>query len=173
MPEEQTTTTTPDPDAGKDEGTGTTDGTPANESTEVDWKAKAREWEKRAKANADAADKLAKFEDAQKSEAQRLTEARDAAAAEAAEARAETLRYKVATKYAISSDDAETFLTGTDEDTLTKQAERLAALAKDSKPDSTTPGPRPDLSQGARAGNPQGDPATAFGNFIKGQLNQR
>ncbi|OZE92460.1 hypothetical protein CH298_02690 [Rhodococcoides fascians] len=50
--------------------------------------------------------------------------------AEAEQARAEALRFRTATKFGISDEDAELFLTATDEDTLTKQAERLAARAK-------------------------------------------
>lgn len=143
----------------------------AKEAETVDWKAKAREWEKRAKTNADAALKLAAFEDAQKTEAQRWADAAEAAKAEAAEAKAETLRYRIATQYGINSDDAETFLTGTDEETVIKQAERLAVLSKSPDAPTTAPAPRPDLSQGARAGNSTtGDPAQDFARFITRQL---
>jgi hypothetical protein len=108
---------------------------------------------------------------AQMSEADRLKERADAAEQQALEARAETLRYKIATQFGINSDDAETFLTGTDEDTLTKQAERLATLAKTA--DSTSPAPRPDLSQGARSGSGQSSPEKDFARFITGQLDKR
>lgn len=47
----------------------------------------------------------------------------------------DALRFKVASKYGISDTDIDTFLTGTDEDTLTRQAQRLAELSKAS----TTP----------------------------------
>ena len=61
----------------------------------------------------------------------------------AEQARAEALRWRIAAKHGISDEDAETFLTGTDEETLTRQAERLSAL------NSATPAtPKPDLSQG-------------------------
>lgn len=141
---------------------------PASTDTVEFWKAKAREQEKRAKDNAAAATKLAELEDAQKSETQKLTDAKTAAEADAADARADALRWKIAAKFGVSDDDAETFLTGTDEDTLTRQAERLATLAKT---DGNVPGPRPDLSQGARSGEPQGgEPAQQFANFLKGQL---
>lgn len=94
------------------------------------WKAKAREQEKRAKANADAAQRLAELEDANKSEQQKLAEAAQQAQADAAQARAEALRYRVATKFGIADEEAELFLTGTDEDTLTRQGEALAELKK-------------------------------------------
>lgn len=63
---------------------------------------------------------------------------------EAAERSAvEALRWKTAAAHGINDEDAEVFLTGSDEETITRQAERLAALAQ--KP--TTP--KPDPSQGS------------------------
>lgn len=53
---------------------------------ETDWKARAREWEKRAKANQSAARKLKELEDAQKSETERLGEQLTAAQQRALEA---------------------------------------------------------------------------------------
>lgn len=172
-----TTTTPPAPATGAS-GTGATGEPGANETTEPKptetvefWKQKARENEKRAKDNSSAATELAAMKAAQQTAEERLSSERDAAKREADEARAETLRYKVATKFNISADDAETFLTGTDEDTLTKQAERLATLAKSA--DSTSPAPRPDLSQGSRSAPAQsGGPAQDFATFITGQLNK-
>lgn len=109
--------------------------TPTDDSTkpEVDWKSKAREWEKRAKANADAATKLAELEEAQKTNEQKLADAKTAAEQDAANARAEALRWRVAAKHGISDEDAELFLTGTDEATLTKQAERLTERTENRK----------------------------------------
>jgi len=63
------------------------------------------------------------------------------AAADAA--RAEALRWRIAAKHGISDEDAETFLTGADEATLTRQAERLAALNT-----SAPATPKPDRTQG-------------------------
>lgn len=154
--------------------TGLTAVTPPEEETPpaetVDfWKSKAREQEKRAKANADAAKKLAELEESQKTESQRLSDAKTAAEADAATARAEALRWRIAAKHGITDDDADTFLTGTDEETLTRQAERLTALATAAS-STSSPAPRPDLSQGPRTAAPGGDPATDFANFISGQL---
>ena len=53
---------------------------------------------------------------------------------EAAAAKAEALRWRIAAKHGISDEDAETFLTGSDEESLTKQAQRLASLATTSNP---------------------------------------
>jgi hypothetical protein len=114
--------------------------TPAQEQPqpEIDWKAKAREWEKRAKDNKGAADRLAEIEEANKTEAQKNAERLAAAEKAAAEARAEALRLRIATKHGISDEDADLFLTGTDEATLTRQAERLAQRAADRKKQGNT-----------------------------------
>lgn len=72
------------------------------------------------------AEKLSKEERAEKE--------RDAAFKERDEARAEALRYRIASKFKVSDEDAELFLTGTDEDTLTRQAQRLAAREDDKTP---------------------------------------
>jgi hypothetical protein len=71
----------------------------------------------------------------QEFEAERLTkeelaqQQRDEAAARAAKAEAEALRWRIAAKHGITDDDAELFLTGTDEETLTRQAERFNELS--------------------------------------------
>lgn len=92
---------------------------------ETDWKAEARKWEQRAKENKTAADKLAELEAANKSEIEKANDAKAAAEKAAADAKAEALRLRIAAKHGISDEDADLFLTGTDEETLTKQAERL------------------------------------------------
>ena len=107
----------------------------AAEATEqTDWEAKyretlaeARKHEKRAKENGAAARRLAEIEESQKTEAQRQSERIAALGAEAAEARADALRMRVAAKHGISEDDAALFLTASDEETVTRQAVRLAA----------------------------------------------
>ena len=69
-------------------------------------------------------------------------EAREAAAKAAADA----ARWRIAASHGINDADAETFLTGSDEVTLAKQAARLVEL----RATSTAPAvaPRPDLTQG-------------------------
>lgn len=64
---------------------------------------------------------------------------------EATAAKSEALRWRIAAKHGISDEDAETFLTGSDEASLTKQAERLAALRV-----AAPANPKPDLSQGGK-----------------------
>lgn len=63
----------------------------------------------------------------------------------------------------ISAEDAELFLTGTDAETLSKQAARLM----DRTP---TAAPRPDLSQGGKGTPATGSPEQDFANFLNGQL---
>lgn len=100
---------------------------------ETDWKAEARKWEQRAKENKSAADRLNALEAANKSEVEKANDAKAAAEQHAAKAEAEALRWKVAAKHGISDEDAELFLTGTDEETLIKQAQRLTDRASDRK----------------------------------------
>lgn len=66
-------------------------------------------------------------------------------------ARAEALRWRVAAKHGISDEDAEMFLTGSDEESLTRQAERLAAFSDRASSPKT---PKPDPAQGGSATPP-------------------
>lgn len=144
---------------------------PTPENFDADYVAKLRKeaakYRTEAKANAEAARKLAELEESQKSESQRLADAKAAAEQDAAAARAELLRYQVAAKHGITdADDVALFLTGTDEDTLTRQATRLAERAVDaSKPRP----PRPDPNQGHGGG---GSTSTAdqFAGVVGGLL---
>lgn len=79
------------------------------------------------------AGRLDEIEAANKSEIEKANDAKSAAERERDEARAEALRLRVATKYGVSDEDADLFLTGTDEETLTRQAERLAGREADRK----------------------------------------
>jgi hypothetical protein len=86
--------------------------------------------------------RLDKIEAANMSDLERAQkEAADAKEA-AAKATADALRFRVAAQNGISDEDADLFLTGSDLETLTKQATRL----KERTP--TTP--KPDPSQGAQ-----------------------
>lgn len=70
------------------------------------------------------------------SDLERAQKAASEAQAEAERARGEALRYRIAAKHQISDEDAELFLTATDEETLTRQAARLAERTKDRSDDS-------------------------------------
>jgi colicin import membrane protein len=108
-------------------------------------KALKAEREARTAAERQAADlkaKLDKIEAANMSDLERAQKEAADAKEIAAKATADALRFRVAAQYGITEEDAELFLTGTDAETLTKQATRL----KDRTP--TTP--KPDPSQGAQ-----------------------
>lgn len=95
-------------------------------------RAEAADYRKKAKANADAAKRLAEIEQANKTDAEKAAERIAELQKEAESAKAETLRFKAAARFGISDEDADLFLTGTDEATLTRQAERLAERNADS-----------------------------------------
>lgn len=101
---------------------------------ETDWKAEARKWEARAKENIKAADQLAAIEEANKTEAQKQADKMAELEKSATAAKVEALRYKYAAKHHISDEDAELFLTATDEETIAKQAERFSARESANKP---------------------------------------
>lgn len=128
---------------------GTEETTETPKPTEVDWKAKAREWERRAKENTKAAERLAQLEEAQKSEAQKLQEARDAAERRATEAEKANLRYRVGLQKGLSATFTEVLMGDTEEE-MAAHADRL--LAEIPKPTSGPPpfngGPRTPATQG-------------------------
>jgi hypothetical protein len=109
-------------------------------------KALKAERDARAAAEKQAAElkaRLDKIEAANMSDLERAQkEAADAREA-AAKATAEALRFRVAAQHGISDEDAELFLTGTDLETLNRQATRLK--------ERTPTAPQPDLSQSAHA----------------------
>ena len=79
------------------------------------------------------ADRLDSLEAANKSEAQKVAERIAALESENARIQSEALRSRIQAKHGISDEDADLFLTGTDEATLTRQAEALAGKAADRK----------------------------------------
>jgi hypothetical protein len=90
-------------------------------------RSEAAKYRTEAKANSDAAKRLAEIEDSQRSDAEKAAARVKELESEAANARRDALRYRIASKHKIDDEDAELFLTGSDEDTLTRQAERLQA----------------------------------------------
>ena len=138
-------------------------GEPGKKALEAE-RAARREAEKSA---TDLAARLKEFETANLSELEKAQSAAKEFEAAAAKATTEALRWRTAAKHGISDEDAETFLTGTDEATITRQAERLAAFQK-----ATPAGPRADLSQAAGR-NPAASsgPAADFARFLGAELN--
>lgn len=101
--------------------------------------------------------KLNEIETAKLSDLERAQKAAQEAQEAAAKAASDALRWRTAARFGISDDDAELFLTATDEATLARQAQRLAERA------GTPTTPRPDPSQGG-TGEPvalNGDPLLA------------
>lgn len=101
--------------------------TPEPQPTEVDWKAKAREWERRAKENKSAADELAGIRESQKSEAEKAAERLADAERKVALAEARAVRREVALDFKLSKEDATLLDSVTDEDAMRALAGRLAA----------------------------------------------
>ena len=138
--------------------------TPKPTETVDFWKAKAREQEKRAKANADAAARLAALEDADKTELQRERDAREAAQRETAELRAERevegWKAQVSKKFGIPAD----VLRGATLDDIEEHAASLKALL----PEPRTPGQVPNEGRTVTGG--AGNPAQQFANILKQQL---
>ena len=113
------------------------------------------------------ATRLDEIEDASKTEAQRAAEALADAKAEAVQARAELLRYRAAAEYGITSaEDIELFLTGSDEETLQRQAK---ALSERSAAASKPRAPMPDPNQGS-TGVPPASVGDQFAAAFKGRV---
>ena len=127
----------------------------------------AAKYRTEAKGNAEAAQRLAEIEAANKTEAEQAADRIAALEREAITAKAEALRFKIAAKFQVSDEDADLFLTGTDEETLTKQAQRLSARAEEAgKP--RAPKPNPDQGKpGSTSGHSTAD---LFASAIGDQL---
>ncbi|MCA9843252.1 MAG: hypothetical protein KC491_01245 [Dehalococcoidia bacterium] len=121
----------PDEDTTAETATETAETPEAPKPTETVefWKQKAREQEKKAKENVAARLELDELKKAQLSNEEKLAAELGEAAQRAARAEAEALRWRIAARHGISDEDAELFLTGSDEETLSRQAERFRELA--------------------------------------------
>lgn len=115
------------------------------------WKAKAREQEKRAKANADAATKLKEIEDRDLSELERAQRAAKEYGDELAALKARSLRNEVALAKGIPAELAGR-LQGETEEELAADADKLLALV--GTPKRTL---QPDKGQGARETSAEAD----------------
>lgn len=102
---------------------------PQGKEDTTDWKAEARKWEKRAKENSDAANKLAEIEESKKSDLDKLTEARDVATSEAGKAKQELARLRVALKKGLTEAQAKRLIGETEEE-LEADAEELLSSFK-------------------------------------------
>lgn len=73
--------------------------------------------------------RLSELEAEKLSKEERAVKEAQEAAERAARAESEALRWRIAAKHGITDEDAELFLTATDADTLTRQAERFKELS--------------------------------------------
>lgn len=140
-------------------------------ASEIDWKAESRKWESRAKenlatakANEDAAKRLAEIEEAQKTEAQKAQDALAKAQQELADERAARLRAEVAASKGIPAN----LLSGSTQEELEKSADDLLAFKGDAPEPS--PFPKADPSQGARGSALGGTNADRFESFLGEKL---
>lgn len=144
------------------------DTTPKPTETVEFWKEKAREQEKRAKENAAARLELDELRKAQLSKEERAATEAAEAQARAERAEAEALRWRIAARNGISDEDAELFLTGSDEETLTRQAERFKELAVKPSKGTVVPGvgnqpsAPPSINEQIAAAEASGDFQTAI-----------
>ena len=149
MPENETATVDPSTD--------TPDTTPPVEDRQdpaaeaAKWKAMARKHEAQAKANADAAKRLAEIEDAQKTEAQRAAEALTAAERRAAEAELKALRLEVAADKGLTTAQARRLMGSTREELESDADDLLASFrpADEPEPPSAPRKPQERLRPGA------------------------
>lgn len=103
--------------------------------------------------------KVREFEDRDKSEQERLTEARDQAATDAASARAEATRLRMAIKYGLDEEDLDLLGEG-DEEKIEARAKRLSE--RSAPKDESKRRPREDLRAGAVPGvEPDVEPGLA------------
>ena len=86
-----------------------------------------------AKANAEAAQRLAQLEESQKTEAQIQAERIAELEKQIEGATVQAVRARMAAKYQIAPEDADLFLTGSDEETVEAQAKRWAERVSESK----------------------------------------
>ena len=131
MSEPTPTTTTPDAPEAQVEAPTALDAEP--KTFDADYVQKLRQeaakYRTEAKANADAAKRLAEIEESTKSEAQRAAERLAEAERKATEAESRALRREVALAHKLTPEDAALLDTITDEDAMRKLAERLAGEA--------------------------------------------
>lgn len=137
-------------------------GKPADPAADVaKWKALARKHEQSAKANAEAAKKLAEYEDAQKSEQQRMQDRAQAAETQLAALQAQNARLMAATVHGIPAELIDLLGDGTDEQ-INERAELLAAKLAAAAPSAhvTPPQTRPveSLKPGAAPAGGEQDP---------------
>jgi hypothetical protein len=141
--------------------------TPNAETTLGDAGKKAIAEERTARKAAEDAIKAlqAQLDEAKRSQMSDLEKAQATAAeaqATAEKAARDALRWRTAAKHGLSDEDADLFLTGSDAETIERQATALAAR--------TPTGPKPDPSQGAKGAAAAKTTADSFAEFFRNQI---
>lgn len=145
---------------------GTQTANPPAQEDKTDWKAKARDWENKSKANKAAADELAALKAAQMSDAEKAAKAQKDLETEREALRNENIRYKAAITHGISDANLDLLGSGSEEEVMAR-AERLGLLEdaaaelaalKSQQTAANTPGPVPALTPGS----PNGTPDTSY-----------
>jgi len=132
---------------------------------ETDWQAEAKKWERRAKENHAAAQKLTQIEESQKSEQQKQSDRLAAAEQRAATAEHRMLRYEVAAEKGLPADLAG-ILSGDNREDLEAQAD---TLLKHLNSTGGKPKPPPADAVAGRGGNGGGrEPRDIFASLMKG-----
>ena len=126
---------TPDktPQEGTEDAAQDGDVTEPPKQDDTDWKARSRDWERKAKANKAAADELAALKEQQMTAEQRAAERERKAEARIQEAEARATRREIALDYSLDKQDAMLLDDLTDEDAMRRLAKRLQAAAKAEK----------------------------------------
>ena len=94
---------------------------------ETDWQAEARKWEKRAKENKSAADRLAEIEESKKTEIQKAMERAEQAEQRINELEREKTRLSVIASHGIP-EDYQDLIKGDSEEELAASAEKVKSL---------------------------------------------
>ncbi|RTE48820.1 hypothetical protein [Actinobaculum sp. 352] len=131
------------------------------QTAETDWKALARKWEARAKANQDAAQRLAALEDAQKTDAQKNADALAKATADLEAANARVKAYEAAARTGVPVD----LLVASDGD-VDALADRFAAWRDTLTATDTSGGKKDDSAKKEPA--PKGQPVPSQGKEPEG-----
>jgi hypothetical protein len=160
----------PEPEPSTPE-TGTDPKTPAKPETDLaaeveKWKALSRKNEEQAKANAEAARRLAELEESQKTDQQKLADTNKALEDRARKAELESCRMRVAIRKGLTEAQVKRLL-GTTEEELEADADELVAAFKGAEPEATPPAtggrPKEKLRPGAvPEAEPDPDPASVI-----------
>lgn len=114
--------------------------TPAAGQKETDWKAEARKWETRAKADYEAANKWREYENSKKPEDQRVKEELATVKAEAEAAKIALMKYEVASSKNLSPEALE-LINGSTKEELEAAADKVLSLIDKSVKPKVQPNP--------------------------------